>query len=236
MKKVYLTALLAAFSFGGAFSQLSVTAGGTYSKWQDDFTSYRAGFNVGALYQALPDSTPFTLTGGLQLLNRGVCLNGKKDIEGGGEYKFRVSLYSVHVPLTVGYKLRCCHNTVLVNPQVGLYADYGVYGRISEDGEISHLGGVEHYKQGKFDGKNPYSEIQKLEYQGVKNFERFDWGLHAGVQIGLSKHIYLYGGYDYGMNKVWKNIYFTPKFSSFYLNLGYLFAPSVRKEPVLKEI
>lgn len=234
MKKVFLTALLASFSFGGAFSQLSVTAGGTYSKWQDDFTSYRAGFNVGALYQALSDSTPFTLTGGLQLLNRGVCLNGKKDIEGGGEYKFRVSLYSVHVPATVGYKVSCCKGRMTVIPTVGIYADYGFFGKISQTAEISHRG-FEHYVA-KYDGKDPYSEIEKLEYQGVKNFKRFDWGLHAGLQLHLTKQVYLYGGYDYGMNKVWENMYFNPYFSSFYLNLGYLFVPSKKKMPVLEEI
>lgn len=230
---------MAAFSFGGAFSQLSVTAGGTYSKWQDDFTSYRAGFNVGALYQALSDSTPFTLAGGLLLSNKGVCLDGAKDPEGGGEYNFRVSSYSVRVPFTVGYKLHCCRNTILVVPQVGLFAEYGVWGEISQDDILTSLGG-EHYKKGKFDGKNPYSEIEKLEYQGVKNFERFDWGLHAGVQIGLSKHIYLYGGYDYGMKKVWNSTYstnyFNAKSSSFSLNVGYIFAPKPKKEPEMKEI
>ncbi|MCR5570507.1 MAG: PorT family protein [Paludibacteraceae bacterium] len=235
MKKVYLTALLAAFSFGGAFSQLSVTAGGTYSKWQDDFTSYRLGFNVGALYQALPDSTPFTLAGGLLLSNKGVCLDGAKDYNGGGEYNFRVSSYSVRVPLTVGYKLHCCRNTILVVPQVGLFAEYGVWGKISQTAEISKKGGVEHYVA-KYDGKDPYSEIEKLEFQGVKNFERFDWGLHAGVQIGLSKHIYLYGGYDYGMNKVWNTIYFNAKSSSFHLNVGYNFAPKPKKKSEMKEI
>lgn len=236
MRKILLTTVFTAFTACNAFSQLSVAAGGTYSKWQDDFTSFRGGFNVGALYDVKSDSTPFCFEGGLLLMNRGANLDGAKDFNGGGEYNFRVSLYAVHVPAKVGYKFTCYKDRISLIPMVGLYADCGLLGKISQDGFISSLGGVEHYKKGKFNGKNPYSEIEKLEYKGVKNFNRFDWGLHAGLQVGLSKHIYLYGGYDYGMNKVWDTDYFKSKFSSFYLNVGYMFTPAVKRVPVLKEI
>ncbi|MBO4333931.1 MAG: outer membrane beta-barrel protein [Paludibacteraceae bacterium] len=235
MKKAFITVALSLVVATSFSQQLSVTAGGTFSKWRDDFTSYRLGFDVGALCVFQSDSVPFCFNAALMLVDKGVCLDGKKSIEGGGEYRFRTSLYSVHVPATVGYKVSCYKGRMTVIPTVGIYADYGFFGKISQTAEISHLGGFEHYVA-KYDGKDPYSEIEKLEYQGVKNFKRFDWGLHAGLQLHLTKQVYLYGGYDYGMNKVWENMYFNPYFSSFYLNLGYLFVPSKKKMPVLEEI
>lgn len=234
MKKLILTTAITAFSVGHSFSQLSVAAGGTFSKWQDDFTSFRGGFNVGALYGVNSASSPFCFEGGLLLMDKGVNLDGGKDYNGGAEYNFRVSLYSAYLPAKVGYRIPYSRKVTLT-PMLGLYADCGLWGRISQDGFYSAVGGI-HYKGGKFNGKNPYSEIERLEYQGVKNFNRFDWGLHAGLQIGLSKHIYLYGGYNYGMNKVWDTDFFKSKFSTFYVNLGYVFTPSKKEAPVLREI
>lgn len=77
MKKAFFTVALSCVVATSFSQQLSVTAGGTYSKWRDDFTSYRLGFDVGALCVFQSDSVPFCFNAALMLVDKGVCLDGK---------------------------------------------------------------------------------------------------------------------------------------------------------------
>lgn len=234
MKKLLTLSLPLVFALN-ANSQIAVTAGASYSKWQDEYTSYRGGFYAGAIYSALADTVPFYIGAGALMLNRGVNLDGADDYGGGAEYKFRTSLYSLHVPADFGFKMSCWNDHMKVVPRVGLYADMGLFGKISQSKEVSYLGGM-HLKSGKFDGLNPYTELSDKEKGGIQNFSRFDWGARAGLDAYLSKQVYLSFTYEYGFNKVFNTPYFKSKFSSFHVGLSYLFQKPKREEIQIIEI
>lgn len=220
---------------GNAFSQVSVSGGGTFSKWQDGGTSFRAGFYVGVACTLQSDSSPLLASGGLLFLNRGVCLDGGTDASHGGEYAFRTSLYSFHVPVEFGFKRYYPHSKILAVPKVGVFADLGLFGDISQSPEVSHLGGYEHVKDGKFDNLNPYTGLAGLEYGGIKNFDRFDWGVRAGLDLFLHKGLFLSFVYEHSFLEVFNpdaDVY-NSKFSSFSLGVGYLFPKGERVDKVV---
>lgn len=226
MRKLLLSLFLSTVSVAASFSQLAVTAGATYSKWQDDITSYRAGFFAGASYMAQSDSTPFYFSGSLLLENRGVNIDGAKEGTA-SEQNFRTSLYSFHVPASVGYKFWCCKDRILVVPKVGLYADFGLWGKTSQDAVVSKY----NIKPDKFDGLNPYTDIADLSVGGVGDFSRFDWGAIGGFDVYLSRSIFLSASYEYGLRNLWDAENIKSRFSSFQVGLGYLFCPIRKPQP-----
>ncbi len=221
MIKKLIPLALCAMSFTPMSAQIAVTAGGTYSKWQDDFTSYRAGFNVGALYELNIDSCDVLVDAGLLLTNRGVKLDATQSYESNFEYDARTTLYSLHLPVNVGYKFDVNKGKINLIPKIGVYADCGLNGEFSQDKFYSAL--IHDYRRGKFDGKNPYTDIEDMASDSYKDFSRFSYGVAVGLTAYLSKNIFLALGYEHGLSEVWSSGPFNSKFATLYANVGYRF-------------
>ncbi len=143
---------------------------------------YRPGFHVGLMGQYMFDSN-LGLETGLYYSTLGVNINAK---EGSG--KTTMSPSYLQLPLSLLYKIRVGENLSL-NPSLGIYAGYGVGGKIKITGTQ--------------DENEEYDYFGKDE--GEKDFNnRFDMGATAGLTLQFEK--FMIGlGYDYGFMKINNN-------------------------------
>lgn len=230
MKKVVLSVFAIAFGVMNSLAQFSANGGFTYTKWNNDHTEFRPGFSVGASYLFQKDSIPFFGQIGLDFAQKGV--NTKDLYEG----SWGVNTYSLHLPVVVGYKFPINKN-ISVNPKIGFYGDFGLWGRISDHDPHEVREGYEDVVVSS-DGLNPYTDLSK-QTTNNKNFTRFDAGYLVGVNIFLYKSIYLDLGASMGFLGQFSSGLFNHSNSkpiSFNISLGYLFLKKKYSEPKTVEI
>lgn len=172
MIKILFSLIIAVLPLFQVVGQIAVHAGATFTKWNCEQTDFRSGFVAGVAWHLQNESSPLFGQVNLDFTQKGANLNTHD--EHGDIIKMGVNTYLVHVPVFVGYKIPI-FNHMQINPKVGLYADYGLWGKISDKG-YSLRSDILIEK----DGKNPYSDLSQY---GYSDFSRFDAGYNVGANF-----------------------------------------------------
>jgi len=183
----------------------------------------KSGFQAG-FFADCPISDAFTIQPGASFAMKGFSDSYRSGAPNGPKVTRNFSLYSVHVPVYVQYRLNVYEETNVLF-QAGPYANFGLFGRQAINSSKTKFGsGDDKYK------KITYGNGTKYDIQTV-----FDFGISAGVGIEYSR-FQLVAAYDYGLSKsTFKKDAKSGKYNidmrshNFSVTLAYVFG---RKDPL----
>lgn len=210
MKKIFfllLPFLIVSQSFA---AHLGLTAGYNSSKWNDSDVASGNGFNAGAKVES-DFSSPFYIELSLLYADQNIEINDNSKFE----ISHKVTSHNLKLPLDLGYKFTVNHNFQFA-PKFGAYANYVVSGK----DKVNDCSPV---VKKIFDGKNPYSDFEDVT-SDFNNFNRFGFGLEAGINFWFASKFELSAGYDFGLSDVWDNeIIENTKIRNLFINFAFLF-------------
>ncbi|MFD2966369.1 porin family protein [Sphingobacterium bambusae] len=214
MKKIVLTMALLA---GGLYLQaqqvrFGIRGGANLSSLgeyehvllanEDAQLEYKVGFHAGVFSQIYINQK-WGLETGLYFTQLG---GRDQDRDFDEDYKLNATANYLQLPVSVFREIQLSDKVKLF-PSVGIYAGYGLSGKIKATGQIQNI-----------------DIAQQQDY--FNDFaKRFDFGGTAGVQVGLG-NLLLGAGYDQGVLRVnkqkanWDDNAYN---SNFKLTVGYLF-------------
>jgi hypothetical protein len=182
-----LGALMCAFFSYGQYSsdtdvlapKIGVKGGVNFSNLNTDNVAdehTKVGFNLG-LFAKLPVSETFAIQPEILYSNKGSKLKYDNFVQGEGEYRFNLNYLELPVLAVVN-----------IGPYFNIHA--GPYVAFLSSSNIKDM--------------NDDGTIQGIKDVDVKNFNRFDYGLAAG--IGADLNGFMVGArYNYGLNEVGKS-------------------------------